>query len=295
MSTIKNVVSDKIPSSLRGNIGLKFWRFLCIIFSEVYPERRRFYANFCRNALGVEAGFQLFWKEEAYRLPGGRRRKVHIDVFYGRHMCQRGKKVLVSTTTHIFHPAERYARSAAEAEQLWARGDFAVIGTPVPEKGKLKMPDVDFLNEMMEKADVVFLEADGAKHYPCKVPKDGEPVLHPDSDQVIGVFGLSAIGKPLREACFRLEEAKQLLGVEEDHILTEEDAAEILSSPMGTGKDVGHRQYCVVLNQCDDGKRRKIGNEISQRLALLGVSQVVMTAFDPEERAMYDKMARGER
>lgn len=250
---------------------------------------------FAATPWALKQAFSFFGKKKHIVSLVGGGGKSTLMYFMAATCAKEGKKVLVSTTTHIFHPAERYARSAAEAEQLWARGDFAVIGTPVPEKGKLKMPDVDFLNEMMEKADVVFLEADGAKHYPCKVPKDGEPVLHPDSDQVIGVFGLSAIGKPLREACFRLEEAKQLLGVEEDHILTEEDAAEILSSPMGTGKDVGHRQYCVVLNQCDDGKRRKIGNEISQRLALLGVSQVVMTAFDPEERAMYDKMARGER
>ena len=43
-----------------------------------------------------------------------------------------------------------------------------------------------------------------------------------------------------------------------------------------------------------DGRRRRIGNEIASRLALLGVPQVVMTAFDPEERELYDKMAKGE-
>ena len=63
---------------------------------------------------------------------------------------------------------------------------------------------------------------------------------------------------------------------------------------MGSRKDVGDRRYCVVLNQCDDGRRRRIGNEIASRLALLGVPQVVMTAFDPEERELYDKMAKGE-
>lgn len=219
--------------------------------------------------------------------------KSTLMYFLAEKCAQEGKKVLVSTTTHIFMPGARYARTEAEVNDLWAKGSFAVIGTPVPEKGKLKMPDGAFLDEMIALADVVFLESDGAKYHPCKVPKAGEPVLHPKSDLVIAVFGLSAIGKALKEVCFRLEEAMELLGVEEDHILTVEDAAEMLSSPMGGRKDVGPRQYCVILNQCDDGARRRTGMEIAGRLAALGVPQVVMTAFDPGEREHYQKLARG--
>lgn len=218
--------------------------------------------------------------------------KSTLMYFLAEKCAKEGKKVLVYTTTHIFMPGGCFARTAAEAEKLWTQGNFAVIGTPIPEKGKLTIPDGAFLDEMLALADVVFLEADGAKHHPCKVPRDGEPALHSESDVVIAVFGLSAIGKPLKEVCFRLEEAMELLGVEEDHILTEEDAAEMLSSPMGGRKDVGPRQYCVILNQCDDGARRRAGTEIAERLAALGVPDVVMTAFDPEERIYYQKMAK---
>lgn len=220
--------------------------------------------------------------------------KSTLMYFLASECARKGKKVLVSTTTHIWRPdAGHYARTAAEAEALWAQGKFAVVGTPA-EQGKLRMPEEALLEELMEKADVTFLESDGAKHHPCKVPKVNEPVLHPKSSLVIGVFGLSAVGRPLKEVCFRTGEAMELLGVEEDHILTEEDAAELLSSPMGTRKDAGDRHYCVVLNQCDDGKRRRSGEEIAAQLALLGVPQVVMTAFDPEERAEFDNIARGE-
>lgn len=220
--------------------------------------------------------------------------KSTLMYFMATTCAKEGKKVLVTTTTNIYIPHETvYARTAAEAEKLWESGKIAVIGTPMPGKGKLKMPDESLLRELLEKADVAFIESDGAKHFPTKVPKDGEPVLLPESDLVIGVFGLSAIGRPLKHCCFRLEQAMELLGVDEDHLLTESDAAEILSSPMGAMKDVGGRKYCVVLNQCDDGKRRRIGNEIAARLALLGVPQVVMTAFDPDERKNYEKLAHG--
>lgn len=221
--------------------------------------------------------------------------KSTLMYFLAEKCAKDGKKVLISTTTHIYAPAaEYYAGCETAARKLWEEGKFAVIGTPVPEKGKLKAPEEPFLARMMEQADVVFLESDGARGYPCKVPKPHEPVLHPRSDLVIGVFGLSAIGKPLKEVCFRLEEAMELLGVEAEHILTPEDAAEMLSSPMGGRKSVGERQYCVVLNQCDDGPRRRMGTEIAQRLAALGVPDVVMTAFDPEEREYYQKLAKHE-
>lgn len=218
--------------------------------------------------------------------------KSTLMYFLASTCAKEGKKVLVTTTTNIFRPdASIYAETAEDAEKLWAERKIAVIGTPMPDKGKLKMPEEALLKELVEKADVSFIEADGSKHYPTKVPKDGEPVLIPESDLVIGVFGLSAIGKPLKKCCFRLEQAMELLGVDEDHILTEEDAAEILSSPLGARKDVGDRNYCVVLNQCDDGKRKRSADEIAARLALLGVPQVVMTAFDPDEREKYKAMA----
>lgn len=221
--------------------------------------------------------------------------KSTLMYFMATTCAREGKKVLVTTTTNIFMPDRAYyAQNVPEAEKLWADGKIAVIGTPIPDKGKLKMPEEGLMKELLIKADVAFIEADGSKHHPCKVPKIGEPVLLPESDLVIAVFGLSAIGRPLKEVCFRLEEAKALLGVEEDHILTEADAAAILASPLGGRKDVGNRQYCVVLNQCDDGKRRRSANEIAARLSWEDIHQVVMTAFDPDEREQYEQIAKGD-
>ena len=218
--------------------------------------------------------------------------KSTLMYFMATTCAKEGKKVLVTTTTNIFRPTNAvYATTVGEAEALWAAGRIAVIGTPIPGKEKLKMPEEGLLRELLEKCDVCFIEADGSKHYPTKVPRDGEPVFLPESDLVIAVFGLSAIGKPLKNVCFRKELATELLGVEEDHLLTEEDAAEILRASWGARKDVGDRDYCVVLNQCDDGKRRRSANEIAGWLAVKEIPQVVMTAFDPGERENYKDLA----
>ena len=218
--------------------------------------------------------------------------KSTLMYFLASTSARQGKRVLVTTTTNIFAPnPEIYAETAQQARDLWTRGKIAVIGTPIPGKGKLKEPDALLFRTLMQEADIVFIEADGSKHCPVKAPREGEPVLIPESDTVLAVLGLSAIGKPLKEIAFRLPEVTRLLGVEEDHILAEEDAARLLSSSFGGRKGVADRNFCVVLNQCDDGPRRRAANLIAQYLSRCDVPNVVFTAFDPEEREAFDIMA----
>ena len=119
------------------------------------------------------------------------------------HCARKGWRVLVITTTHIRQPAACYAPDKAALSALWQTGHYVVIGTPA-ENGKLTLPPPQLLRRMAQ-ADAVFVEADGAKHYPCKLPAAHEPVLLPQSDIVLAVAGLSALGKPLREVCFRYD------------------------------------------------------------------------------------------
>ena len=137
----------------------------------------------------------------------------------------------------------------------------------------------------MAQADMVLLEADGAKRMPCKVPAAHEPVLLPESDIVLAVAGLSALGRPLREVCFRLEQACALLGTAPETLLTPELLAKLLASEQGGRKLVGDRRFSVVLNQADDPACIAAGE---QTLALLRKKyevQGVLTYFDERERA----------
>lgn len=124
-------------------------------------------------------------------------------------------------------------------------------------------------------ADVVLIEADGAKCLPCKVPAEKEPVIPDECDIVIGVMGIDTLGQPLEEICFRRELAMELLNVEEEHRMTAEDMAEILASDRGTRKGVGNRDYYVVLNKCDDKQRMRQGEKIRELLARVGIEKIV--------------------
>ena len=135
------------------------------------------------------------------------------------------------------------------------------------------------------RADTVLLEADGAKHRPCKAPAAHEPVLLPESDIVLAVAGLSALGRPLAEVCFRLDAACALLGVPPEAPLTPERLAKLLASGAGGRKDVGARAFYVVLNQADDAQRRAAGERTLAVLKEIYNVSVFLTHFEEGERA----------
>ena len=247
---------------------------------------------FAANPGALQRGFGFFASRGRIVSLVGGGGKSTVMYFLAQTCTRQGKKILVTTTTNIFQPADCvYACNADEIQALWDQNSIAVIGTPIPGKGKLKEPDPELLRWAKERADIVLIEADGSKHCPIKVPRDGEPVILPECDTVLAVMGLSAIGQPLKNVAFRIPEVTRLLGVDEDHILTEEDAARILSSSFGSRKGVGDRKFCVILNQCDDGPRKRSANLIAQYLERYDVENVVMTAFDPDERKKFNALA----
>lgn len=194
--------------------------------------------------------------------------------------AQLGSRVIVTTTTHIWYPKQYPV--AYHREQLYAllsSHRIAAAGADAPG-GKLRMAEGMRLSDYRDAADVVLIEADGAKGLPCKVPTETEPVILPESDLVVGVMGMDALDQPLSEVCFRREQAMQLLGVEETHRMTEEDLARILLSDQGTRKDVKSREYYIVLNKCENKALRKRAGRIQQRLEQAGAEHVVCTSLN---------------
>lgn len=237
----------------------------------------------------VRRGFSFFEKRgHVVSLVGGGG-KTTLMFNIAAMAAENGRKVLVTTTTHIGKPKNgSYAAAVSDAQKLWQQKKYAVIGNVEnhPEKHitKLTMPDDQILSYLMKEADLTLVEADGAKRCPCKMPRDQEPVFLPECDLVIAVVGLSAVGKPIQDVCFGLNEIQNFLHVDPEHILNEDDVAKMLSSEQGGRKDVGNRLYYVVLNQCDDDTRRKSGRKIAELLYEQGISNVVLTAFAPDER-----------
>lgn len=181
---------------------------------------------------------------------GGGKTTVMYELAAAWAAC--GRKVLVLTSTHILYPADgSFAADMPAVQNLWQQGRYAVIGTPEPATGKLTAPPQGLYNELQPQADVILCEADGSRHHPCKVPAAHEPVLLPDSDIVLAVAGMDALGYSLAQACQRPQLAAALLGCSLDSVIDAQMLTALLLSEQGARKNVGARAYYIVLNKCD--------------------------------------------
>lgn len=181
---------------------------------------------------------------------GGGKTTVMYELAAAGAAC--GRRVLVLTSTHILRPADgSFAADVPAVQNLWQQGRYAVIGTPELATGKLTAPPQDLYEALQLQADVILCEADGSRHHPCKVPAEYEPVLLPDSDIVLAVAGMDALGRPLAQACQRPQLAAALLGCSLDSVIDEQMLAALLLSAQGSRKNVGTRTYYIVLNKCD--------------------------------------------
>ena len=185
-----------------------------------------------------------------------------------------GMHVLVTTTTHIGIPKDHPVVSSLAMLKEAFRDHSIVVAGFAENNHKLSQPQ-DFDPALYrQSADLILIEADGAKNLPCKVPNATEPVIPEEADIVIGVMGMDTPGKPLGEICFRKQETMAFLGTDADHIMTINDMAAILTDPRGTMKGAGGKKYIIVLNKCDDIRRKNLAADLRKVLAQKGFADI---------------------
>lgn len=159
-----------------------------------------------------------------------------------------GKKVLLTTTTKMYLPENRsiWAEQAADIQHKLETNGFVVAGTQISTEKMGALPESIWIYDC---ADVVLVEADGAKRLPLKFPNDTEPVLPKACDFLITVVGLSCIGQELQKVCHCAALVEQTLGICGKHVLQMEDVAQILYK--GYGAFWQQIQGCILGNQAE--------------------------------------------
>lgn len=197
----------------------------------------------------------------------------------------RKRRVLMTTTTKLYLPKRRFlCETEEDCAREWRSGRAALLGRPAkPGEGdvrKLCAPEPELLTAMIRKAECSVIEADGARMLPMKYPAAHEPALHPETDAVLAVIGMSALGQRLCDCCFRWA----LSGLPGEHRVTEEDVVRLLASEQGGRKAVARRRYLAVLNQCDTEQLQRsaerILRELRERYGIAGL----WSAFSAAER-----------
>lgn len=177
-----------------------------------------------------------------------------------------GRKVACTTTTHIMKPNANFP--------------FPVFGTPLSDNPKkLKAPSPDVFAEIVSSFDTVIVEADGSRGLPLKLPAEHEPVIPPQTDLVLCIAGLDAIGKPLGEICHRSEIVGNFLGKLYDEPISVDDVARML--PHLAGKHVpSTAKIQPIINKVNTVADKRLAQEIALSLKkyMKGVT-LIMTGY----------------
>lgn len=169
----------------------------------------RFYCQkeYCRDTDGLHpesTGYRYRQISGAF----GRwwRRKTSLIFRIMEELTAVGKKVLITTTTHMaYEPDRPFAEDGdmISIKQNLEECGYTIVASLDREKRKIGALSEEKLKEIKVLADVMLIEADGAKRYPLKVPASWEPVIWGQTDLVIAVAGLDAVGEPICKVCHR--------------------------------------------------------------------------------------------
>lgn len=239
----------------------------------------------------------LAWEPKAHAILSfvGAGGKTSLMYAFAELFAAAGKRVIVTTTTHIFYPEGREVRLLDEeplqtiTEKPWTGVLVVASRIEIGRHGDTKLVGIssDDVAVLAKQCDVVLVEADGARRMPLKVPAEHEPVIPAGTDVVFGIAGLDAVGRTLEEGCFRLNEAMKLLEKRAEDRITPKDVAKILTSPLGTKKQVSDCEYRIVLNKVDREKERLLAEEVIREIGAISKEKVIVTGCRNQERHGY--------
>ena len=117
---------------------------------------------------------------------------------------RKGLRVLVTTTTHMLIEADTdlSCDSFVIGHKLETDG-YCMAGARCEEPKKICALPHQVLEDVYAVADIVLIEADGAKHHSLKYPAAHEPVIVPETTEVILLMGLWELGKPAETVVYR--------------------------------------------------------------------------------------------
>ena len=212
---------------------------------------------------------QIDYKKYPVIAVGGGGGKTSLIYRLADELLDRGKKVIITTTTHMAGESELpFARGgdAVEVKEMLDREGYVIAAEYEEETGKYASLKEGKLEELKELCDVMLIEADGAKHHPVKVPAEWEPVIPACADIVISVIGLDCLGQPIRQSAYRMERTSKFLKKSLEAPITEEDIVKIATSICGLFKDVEERIYRVYLNKSDVLSEKTLAEYIVEEL-----------------------------
>lgn len=195
---------------------------------------------------------------------GGKTTLIHR---LAKEYQRKGNSVLVTTTTHMFaEPGTDLSCDTFSMREKLQRDHYCMAGRSCPQNPqKIQALPKSVLRELLPYADIVLIEADGAKHHSLKYPSGSEPVIFPGTTDICLVLGTWDIGNPCGEVIFRFDEMQKEELIRDDMELpkrkilpdepvTEEHIRRILRAYRYRLKEIGYNGKITCLFSEQDGE-----------------------------------------
>lgn len=212
--------------------------------------------------------------------------KTTLIYYLAEELKAFGKKVIITTTTNMFIPPKYflYSKNLMHIKEKLNQDGIVVLGKPAGDN-KFTFLDYEIYDKLPLICDFLLIECDGSRRLPLKAPDKHEPVILDKCDIVVGVAGIDAVDKKVKDTCHRKEIVCNILNVEQSHIVTENDIAVLLSSDKGQMKYVNsfnkNIEYIAVINKCDTDELVKKAEKAAEFLREKNID-VILTSFHTE-------------
>ena len=228
--------------------------------------------NFRGKQKTITDALQIRLPEHAVISVTGAGGKTSLVFAWARELAAAGKSVIITTTTHMYRP-----------ERMEEDGISIVVSDDPERPDKVMAPPADILDSLRETADVVLIEADGARRMPLKWPAEWEPVIPDYTDYTVCVAGLSALGRKTSEVVYRADELPDRF--RRDTVDMNLIHA-VISSRDGGQKGV-RGEFRVFMNQVDDDiDRLASAYRLQQIFAVMGIQSAWGTLLEEPKIAV---------
>jgi probable selenium-dependent hydroxylase accessory protein YqeC len=175
-------------------------------------------------------------------------------------LAQHGKRVITTTTTQIFYPERdetdiliiAYETDALleTIEEAWQQSHRITVAGTVLRTEKLAGLQHEQPYELLVKsgADVVIVEADGARHRMIKAPAEHEPVIPLQTNVALLLMSAEAMNQPLSDRiAHRPEIVAKVTGIHMGDVLAPAIIARLIISEHGTLKHIPETATAYLL------------------------------------------------
>ncbi|MFL5655649.1 MAG: selenium cofactor biosynthesis protein YqeC [Ktedonobacteraceae bacterium] len=175
-------------------------------------------------------------------------------------LAQRGSRIITTTTTNIYFPKQGETDTLIVAagtpallkmiSAAWEQHQRVTVAGKAIDADKIGGLQLDQPYELLMKsgADVVIVEADGARHGMIKAPAEHEPAVPPQTNVALLMMSAEAINQPLSGSiAHRPERVAAVLGINQGDVLTAVLVAKLMMSEQGGMKNIPEMAEVYVL------------------------------------------------